>query len=190
MANVTTRTTVKHSLVVTARSTEHFWHPSVTCHKIDQISSLRQCKYVVRWQIHQRLTWMGPREMEGISWGSREQSACYGPRSSRWCPCPLLRASCTPQSKPHQKAGDPECGGGLGDSMWAEATPGRLSNNVLGQSQRAGQGEARRQPVDTGGIQVKKIRYEERVHECEPSPYFMRKPMPRPNIEQLMNIAG
>ena len=27
---------------------------------IDQISSLRQCKYVVRWQTHQRLTWKGP----------------------------------------------------------------------------------------------------------------------------------
>ena len=36
VTNVTTRTTVKHAQVVTPRSTEHSWHASVTCHKIDQ----------------------------------------------------------------------------------------------------------------------------------------------------------
>ena len=39
-----------------------------------QISSLRQCKYAVRWQNRQRLTRNGSRE--GISLGSREHSAC------------------------------------------------------------------------------------------------------------------
>ena len=38
---------------------------------MDQISSLRQCKYVVRWQPRQRLTWNGSRGLEGISWRSR-----------------------------------------------------------------------------------------------------------------------
>ena len=35
----------------------HSWYASVTCHKNDQISSLRQLKYAVRWQTRQRLTW-------------------------------------------------------------------------------------------------------------------------------------
>ena len=48
--------------------TEHSWHASVTCHKIHQISSLRQCKYAVRWQNRQRLTWNESRGLEGISW--------------------------------------------------------------------------------------------------------------------------
>ena len=55
-----------------------------------------------------------------------------------------------------RRAGDPERGKGLGDSMWAEPTSGCLSNDVPGQPQRIGQGETRRhaKPVDTGGIQV------------------------------------
>ena len=50
---VTTRmqmTNAERTDMVTSRSTEHLWHASVTRHKVDQISSLRQCKYVVRWQ--------------------------------------------------------------------------------------------------------------------------------------------
>ena len=43
-------------------------HASVTGRKTDQISSLRQCKYAVRWQNRQRLTWNGSRGLEGISW--------------------------------------------------------------------------------------------------------------------------
>ena len=38
------------------------------CHKIDQISSLRQCMCAVRWQHRHRLTWNGSRGLEGISW--------------------------------------------------------------------------------------------------------------------------
>ena len=48
--NVTTRTTVKHSQMVTSRSTEDSWHASDTCHTIHQISFLRQCKHASRWQ--------------------------------------------------------------------------------------------------------------------------------------------
>ena len=54
---------------------EHLLHESAICHKTNQISSLRQCKYAVRWQTRQRLTWNGLRGLTGISWGSREQSA-------------------------------------------------------------------------------------------------------------------
>ena len=53
--------------VVTSRSTEHLWRASDTCHKIDQISSWRQCKYDVRWQTRQRLTWERSRGLEGWS---------------------------------------------------------------------------------------------------------------------------
>ena len=38
------------SQAVTSRGTEHLLHESAACHKIDQISSLHQCRYVVRWQ--------------------------------------------------------------------------------------------------------------------------------------------
>ena len=55
--------------------------------------------------------------------------------------------------------------------MWAESAPGCLSNNVLGQPQRSGQGEARRraESVDTGGIQIWLVHHEESRHEREPS---------------------
>ena len=58
----------------------------------------------------------------------------------------------------------------LADSLWAEPTSGCLSDGVLGQSQRIGQGETRghAKPVDTGGIQFEKIRHEECRHEREP----------------------
>ena len=46
----TTLTTVKHSQMVTSRSTEDSWHASDTCHKIHHISFLRQCKHALRWQ--------------------------------------------------------------------------------------------------------------------------------------------
>ena len=46
----------------------------------------------------------------GVSWSYHERrtlpqgtASRYGPRSSKWCHCPPPRASCTPQSKPHQK---------------------------------------------------------------------------------------
>ena len=39
--------------VVSPRCTEHSLHESVTCHKIDQISSLHRCRYVARWQSRQ-----------------------------------------------------------------------------------------------------------------------------------------
>ena len=40
-----------------SRGAEHLLHGSVTCHKIDQISSSHQCRYVARWQNHQCVTW-------------------------------------------------------------------------------------------------------------------------------------
>ena len=48
----------------------------------------------------------------------------------------------------------------LGIPVWAESTSGCFSDEVPGQPQRIGQGETRRHAklVDTGGIQVKKIR--------------------------------
>ena len=42
-----------------------------------------------------------------------------------------------------RRAKDPECGKGLGDTVCTESTPGCLSDDVPGQSQRIGQGEAR-----------------------------------------------
>ena len=66
--------------------------------------------------------------------------------------------------------GDPERGTGLGNIVWAELTPGCLSNDVLGQPQRTGQSEARRhaESVDAGGIQVRQVCHEdEGRHERE-----------------------
>ena len=79
----------------------------------------------------------------------------YGPRNSKLWRCLQLRASCTR----------------LGNVVWAESAPGCLSNNVLGQPQRSGQGEARRraESVDTGGIQIWPVHHEESRHEREPS---------------------
>ena len=59
----------------------------------------------------------------------------------------------------------------LGILCGLEPTLGRLGNDGLGQSQRAGQSEARRhaESVDTGGIQVRQVRHEEGRHEREPS---------------------
>ena len=75
--------TVKHSQVVSSRSTEHLWHASVTCHKIDQISRLRQCKDAVRWQTRERLTWNGSRGLEGISFGETA-SRVLVPLATAW----------------------------------------------------------------------------------------------------------
>ena len=76
----------------------------------------------------------------------------------------------------------PERGKGPGHIVWAEPTLGRLGNDGLGQSQGAGQSEARRhaESVDTGGIQVRQVRHEEGRHE----------PLPKPKIEQLKSLMG
>ena len=78
----------------------------------------------------------------------------------------------------------------LGHIVWAEPTLGRLGNDGLGQSQRAGQSEARRhaESVDTGAIQVRQVRHEEGRHEREPS--RLTKPLPKPRVEQLMSLMG
>ena len=66
--------TVRHSQVLTSRSTEHLLREPVVCHKTDQISSSRQCRYVVRWQNHQCVTWNVSRGSEDTSLGSQGQS--------------------------------------------------------------------------------------------------------------------
>ena len=69
-----------------------------------------------------------------------------------------------------RRAWDPERGKGLGDIVWAESTPGCLSNDVFGQPQRIGQSEARHaESVNTRGIQIRQVRHEEGRHEREPS---------------------
>ena len=70
-----------------------------------------------------------------------------------------------------RRVGDPGRGEGPGDSMWAELTAGCLSDDVLGQSQRIGQGESRRHAKTCGYRRhpsQKKIRHEEGRHEREP----------------------
>ena len=69
-----------------------------------------------------------------------------------------------------RRAGDPERGTGLGESMRAEPTPGCLGDGVPGQPQRIGQGEARRhaESMDTGGIQVRQVRHGESRDERGP----------------------
>ena len=48
-------------------------------------SQVRQCRYVVRWQDHQCVTWSVSRGSEDSSLGSREQSAgCGGSRVTSW----------------------------------------------------------------------------------------------------------
>ena len=91
-----------------------------------------------------------------------------------------------------RRAGNPERGTGLGDRTWAELKSGCLSNDVLGQQQRIGQGEARRHAefVETGGIiQGRQVRHEEGRHEREPS-RLNDETAAEPTIEQLMNIIG
>ena len=68
---------------------------------------------------------------------------------------------------------------------------GCFGDNGPGQPQRNGQGERRRHAelVDTGGIQVGQVRQEESRYERE-SADLMTKPLPGPNIEQLMRIMG
>ena len=63
-----------------------------------------------------------------------------------------------------------ELGEGPGDCTQTEFAPGCLSDDVPGQSEGTGQGEARRhaESVDTGGIQVRPVRHEEGRHEREP----------------------
>ena len=70
-----------------------------------------------------------------------------------------------------RRAWGPERGKGPGHILQTELTLGRLGNDGLGQSQRAGQSEARRhaESVDAGGIQVRQVRHEEGRHEREPS---------------------
>ena len=84
-------------------------------------------------------------------------------------------------------AGDPERGEGPGDSISEEPAPGCLSNDVLGQLPRIGQGETRRhaEPVDTGGIQVT-----EKVGTNVNPADLMTKPLPGAKIELLMKIMG
>ena len=67
------------------------------------------------------------------------------------------------------RAGDPERRNGLGNIVWVESAPGCLSNNLHGQSQRSGQGEARRhaESVDTEGFQIWRVLHEESRHERE-----------------------
>ena len=69
------------------------------------------------------------------------------------------------------RARDPERGKGLGGiACGVGPTPGCLSDDVPGQPQRIGQGETRRRakPVDTGGLQVRKVRHEESGYDFDP----------------------
>ena len=54
---MTMPTTARHSQVVTSRGAEHLLYESATSHKIDQMSSSHQLRYVVRWQVHLCVTW-------------------------------------------------------------------------------------------------------------------------------------
>ena len=76
--------------------------------------------------------------------------------------------------------------------MWAEPTLGRLGNDGLGQSQRAGQSEARRhaESVDTGGIQVRQGSSTKKVGTSVNPADLMTKPLPKLKIEQLMSLMG
>ena len=95
----------------------------------------------------------------------------YGPRSSRWCHCPLPTVNCTARSKPREK--------GLGIQSVVEdlciarglkLASGSHSDDVLGQPQGVGQGKTRRlaQLVDARSLQVLKSRHEESRHERQP----------------------
>ena len=98
-------TTVKHSQVATLRSTEHLSYETAVCHKIDQISSSRQCKYAVEedwkvsWSDHVRWTLF-----EGIG-----QEAAGGFTVHR-----RERAVRRSQNR-IRRAGDPERGKGFGE---------------------------------------------------------------------------
>ena len=70
-----TTPTAKHLQVVTSRSAEHSWCESATCDKIDQISSLRQCRYAMQWQSQRCATWNASRGSDDTSLESRGRGA-------------------------------------------------------------------------------------------------------------------
>ena len=77
--------TVKNSQMVTSHGTEHSWRESFTCCRIDQISSLRQCRYAERWQSQRWATWNASRALDDTSLESRERRAgSAGSRVVNW----------------------------------------------------------------------------------------------------------
>ena len=58
----------------------------------------------------------------------------------------------------------------LEDSVPADSAPGCVSNNVLGEPQGFGHGEARERAtsVDTRGVQVREVRHQESGYAREP----------------------
>ena len=60
---------------MTSHDTEHSLHESVTCRRIDQIPSSRQCRYAVRWQSLRCATWNASRGLDDTSLGSRGKGA-------------------------------------------------------------------------------------------------------------------
>ena len=164
---------------------------------VPRISNLSQ-KCAVRWQTHQRLTWNGSRGLEGISWISREQSACLfhwkrsggleaysdedkgGDKITRRSVSVdvIMRGGhCLKvwtkkkQTVSLSTTGDPERGEGLGQCIWVEPTSGCHRDDVLGQPQRIGQSKTCRHAElgDTRGLRVRKVRHEESGCEREPS---------------------
>ena len=88
--------TAKHSQMVTSHSTEHSWHEPVTCRRIDQTSSSRQCRYVVRWQSQRCATWNASRGLLDTSLGSRWQGAgSAGSRVVSWRHTQMLTGEAT-----------------------------------------------------------------------------------------------
>ena len=148
---------------------------SVTCHKTDQISSLRQCKKVVRWQTHQCLTWNGSTGPECLfHWQQGGELEAYsdgdwgGDKSTPHC----LKVWTKKQQVVSLSTAESElyaavktASEGLGIQSLAKDLGivcklnlhlGCVSNNVAGQPQEFGQGEARERatPVDTRSVQV------------------------------------
>ena len=85
-----------------------------------------------------------------------------------------------------RRAGDPERGKGLGDSMRADPTSGCFSDDVLCHSQGTDQGETRRHAklVDTNSKRIVAKKVGTSVNPAD----FMTKP--RPKIEPLVNTMG
>ena len=161
---MTTTMTARHSRAVTSRGTEHSLHESATCHKTDQF----------RWQ-------QGG-ELEAYSyadWGGKNTLLSVSGRMIMrgghclkvWTKKQQVVSLSTAESELYAAVKTASEGLGIHSVAKDLVKSSGLSNDVLGQPQRTGQGEARRHAVymDTGGIQVRKVRHEESRHECEPS---------------------
>ena len=191
---MTTPTTARHSQVVTSRGTKHLSHESAN-HKTDQISSLHQCKFAVRWQNHQCATWSDKatrrlasagvimRGGHGLTvWTKKQQVlSLFSAESELYAAVKTASEGLGIQSV----AKDLGISCGLHVHLDASATVCLVN--------RTGRGKAKHVDMQNLWIQEasKSGRFVTKKVGTSVNPAdLMTKPLPKPKIEQLMNLMG